>query len=68
MGSAGITGKSSGAGKCVMPKVCQSTTSVLSIEASPLAIHSGIPREGSPEVCGTCRPAGRIWSSSSEGC
>jgi hypothetical protein len=58
MGSAGMIGKSSGAGKWVSPKVCQRTTSVLSMEASPLAIHSGIPFEGSPDVCGTWRPAG----------
>jgi hypothetical protein len=68
MGSAGMTGKSSGAGKCVMPNVCQRTMSVLSIEASPFAIHSGMPREGSPDVWGTWRPAGRIWSSSSVSC
>jgi hypothetical protein len=50
MGSAGMTGKSSGEGKCVMPKVCQSTMSVLSMDASSLAIHSGMPRDGSPDV------------------
>ena len=32
MGSAGMMGKSSGDGKCVMPKVCQRTMSVFSID------------------------------------
>lgn len=51
MGSAGMTGKSSGEGKCVMPKVCQRTTSVSAILAvGDVSIHSGIPREGVPEV------------------
>lgn len=64
MGSAGITGKSSGEGKCVRPKVCQSTTSWLSTLASgSAAIQAGRPWEGSPEVWGTWRPAG--WSCSS---
>lgn len=59
MGSAGMMGKSSGDGKWVIPKVCQTTMSVFSIEALGLAsIHSGRPREGSPDVCGTCWPAG----------
>jgi hypothetical protein len=66
MGSAGMTGKSSGAGKCVMPNVCQSTTSVFSRFAVGFdAIHAGMPWEGSPDVCGTWRPAGWICVSSS---
>ena len=68
MGSAGMTGKSSGAGKWVRPKVCQSTTSVLSMDSDGLApIQAGRPAEGSPEVCGTWRPAGWICSSLSGG-
>lgn len=52
-------GKSSGVGKCVTPKVCQSTTSVLSrLPCGSAEIHSGMPFDGSPEVCGTWRPAG----------
>jgi hypothetical protein len=51
IGSAGITGKSSGEGKCVSPKVCHSTTSSLSRFAEGLAeIQAGRPWEGSPEV------------------
>lgn len=64
IGSAGMIGKSSGDGKWVRPKVCQRTMSVLSIlledddEASASSIQAGRPAEGSPEVWGTCRPAG----------
>ncbi|MDB5910648.1 MAG: hypothetical protein JWP34_4762 [Massilia sp.] len=65
MGSAGMTGKSSGAGMCVTPKVCQSTMSSSSTDSVPSPIHSGKPREGSPDVWGTCLPAGKIWSSES---
>lgn len=66
IGSAGITGKSSGEGKCVRPKVCHNTTSSLSRLAEGLAeIQAGRPWEGSPEVCGTWRPAGWSWESSS---
>ena len=66
IGSAGITGKSSGEGKCVRPKVCHNTTSSLSRLADGLAeIQAGRPWEGSPEVCGTWRPAGWSWESSS---
>lgn len=51
IGSAGMTGKSSGDGKCVIPKVCQSTTSVLTMLALGLAaIQAGRPSDGSPEV------------------
>lgn len=51
IGSAGIIGKSSGVGKCVTPKVCQRTMSVLAIFSFGLAaIHSGKPLEGKPEV------------------
>jgi len=54
IGSAGMTGKSSGDGKCVIPKVCQRTISVLSIDSLPCsAIHAGRPCEGSPDVWGT---------------
>lgn len=67
IGSAGMTGKSSGAGMCVTPKVCQRTMSVLSMDSVPSPIHSGRPRDGSPEVCGTWRPAGQSWSSESVG-
>lgn len=68
MGSAGMTGKSSGAGKCVMPKVCQRTTSVLSMESEAVAaIQAGRPCEGVPLVCGTWRPAGWISVSESGG-
>lgn len=66
IGSAGMTGKSSGEGKCVRPKVCHSTTSSLSRFAEGFAaIQAGSPWEGSPEVCGTWRPAGCSWVSSS---
>ena len=66
IGSAGMTGKSSGDGKCVRPKVCHSTTSSLSRLAVGLAaIQAGKPCEGSPEVWGTWRPAGWSWPSSS---
>lgn len=68
IGSAGMTGKSSGDGKCVSPNVCQSTTSSLSRFASgSAAIQAGRPWEGSPEVCGTWRPAGWSWMSESVG-
>lgn len=50
IGSAGMTGKSSGAGICVTPNVCQRTTSVFSMDSLPSPIHSGRPRDGSPEV------------------
>src|SRR6266480_1092444 len=50
----------------MMPNVCHRTTSVFSILTSPSAIHSGKPLEGSPEVCGTCLPAGWISSSLSK--
>jgi hypothetical protein len=51
IGSAGMTGKSSGLGKCVIPKVCQSTTSVLTKLAVGFdSIHAGIPCDGSPDV------------------
>jgi hypothetical protein len=51
IGSAGMIGKSSGDGKCVMPKVCHNTTSVLSRFSLGLAsIQAGMPWEGSPEV------------------
>lgn len=69
MGSAGMTGKSSGLGKCVMPNVCHRTTSVFSRFAVGLAsIQAGMPWEGSPEVWGTWRPAGWSWASSSRRC
>src|SRR5688572_24348520 len=66
IGSTGMTGKSSGEGMCVTPKVCQRTMSVLVVDVLPSPIHSGIPREGSPEVWGTWRPAGQSSSSRSE--
>ena len=66
MGSAGMMGKSSGEGKCVMPKVCQSTISVLVMDSVPSPIHSVIPLVGSPEVCGTWSPATQSWSSRSK--
>lgn len=54
IGSAGMTGKSSGDGKCVRPKVCHSTTSALSrLALGSAAIQAGRPWEGSPEVWGT---------------
>ena len=54
IGSAGMTGKSSGDGKCVIPKVCHKTISVFSILSLAWAsIHSGRPRDGSPDVWGT---------------
>lgn len=59
MGSTGMTGKSSGAGMCVTPKVCHSTTSVFSMDSLPSPIHSGRPGDGSPDVWGTWRPAGQ---------
>lgn len=65
MGSAGITGKSSGEGMCVTPKVCHRTMSVLSMEVVPSPIHSVMPALGSPEVWGTWRPAGHSSSSRS---
>lgn len=44
MGSAGMMGKSSGAGKWVSPKVCHRTTSVLVRSAVGLAaIQAGMP-------------------------
>lgn len=49
-----------------MPKVCQSTMSAFAMRSDGLAsIHAGRPAEGSPEVWGTWRPAGWIWSSES---
>jgi len=45
--------------------VCQTTMSSSSIFALPSAIHSGRPRDGSPEVWQTCRPAGLSWPSTS---
>jgi len=63
IGSTGMTGKSSGAGMWVTPKVCHSTTSVLSTDPVPSPTHSGKPSDGSPDVCGTWRPAGQSWSS-----
>jgi hypothetical protein len=64
IGSAGMTGKSSGLGKWTMPKVCQRTMSVLAMFSVGLSeIHLGRPWEGSPEVWGTCRPAGWNWAS-----
>lgn len=69
MGSAGMIGKSSGAGKCVKPNVCQRTTSLLAMDAVGFAaIQAGRPADGSPLVWGTWRPAGWIWESSSEVC
>lgn len=63
-----ITGKSSGAGKCVSPNVCQSTTSVFTIDSEGFAaIQAGRPSDGSPLVWGTWRPAGWICESSSGG-
>lgn len=71
--SVGMTGKSSGAGKWVRPKVCQRTRSVLSMEEWEVAAIQSVRVEflllgvvgevgvgvgGSPEVWGTCRPAG----------
>jgi hypothetical protein len=50
MGSAGMTGKSSGEGKCVTPKVCQSTMSVLSMLSVPAPIQDSMPRGVEPEV------------------
>jgi hypothetical protein len=64
-GSAGMMGKSSGAGKCVRPNVCQRTISVSSIDSEPSPIHSANPSDGWPEVWGTWRPAGQSWSSRS---
>lgn len=57
LGSAGMIGKSSGAGKCVNPKVCQSTMSLSAMGADgSAAIQSGRDRfcglVDSPEVCG----------------
>jgi hypothetical protein len=44
IGSAGMIGKSSGDGKCVIPKVCHKTTSVLSRFSLGLAsIQAGMP-------------------------
>lgn len=75
IGSAGMMGKSSGAGKCVMPNVCQRTRSVLSKGVvGSAAIQVGRPGDGVepepedlPEVWGTWRPAGWSWSSASNG-
>jgi hypothetical protein len=51
IGSAGMTGKSSGLGKCVMPKVCHRTTSALTrLAVGSASIHAGMPCEGSPDV------------------
>lgn len=65
MGSTGMIGKSSGEGKCTTPKVCQRTISSLSTLSFPSPIHSGRPTSVSPDVWGTCRPAGQSWSSRS---
>ena len=51
IGSAGMIGKSSGAGKCVSPNVCQSTMSVFAMDVSDEdSIQAGRPADGSPEV------------------
>jgi hypothetical protein len=51
MGSAGMTGKSSGLGKCVIPNVCHRTTSVLTKSAVGFdSIQAGMPCDGSPDV------------------
>lgn len=66
MPSAGMMGKSSGEGKCVMPNVCHRTMSVLATFWVPLPTQVPSPLEGIPDDWTTWSPAAQSSSSESK--